>query len=90
MKHTPGEIPYVYIYVYLKLKDRIKFSEFIEPKNLLEIMRRIIRVPKILHYPILAQMEEHGLIKRINHQKYQILASDCDKVLDKLRNFAFW
>jgi len=62
-----------HVYIYKKIKEKIKFGDSIRPKVLLEQLKRISRVPKTLHYPILKQMEEEGLIKRINHQKYEIL-----------------
>ena len=62
-----------HVYIYKKIKEKVKFGDYIRPKVLLEQLKRISRVPKTLHYPILKQMEEEGLIKRINHQKYEIL-----------------
>lgn len=60
-----------HIFIYKKIKEKAKFSQYIRPKQLLEILKRNSSVPKTLHYPILKQMEEEGLIKRINHQKYE-------------------
>jgi len=78
-----------HVYIYKKIKDKIKFGQYIRPKVLLEELKRISRVPKTLHYPILKQMEEEGLIKRINHQKYEVMleanSPELKKINDKLR-----
>uniref|UniRef100_A0A6M3LX78 Putative transcriptional regulator n=2 Tax=viral metagenome TaxID=1070528 RepID=A0A6M3LX78_9ZZZZ len=78
-----------HVYIYKKIKEKVKFGEYIRPKVLLEQLKRISRVPKTLHYPILKQMEEEGLIRRINHQKYEIMMEANNPKLketnDKLR-----
>jgi hypothetical protein len=90
MKKINKQIPYVYIYIYHSLKKRFPTNYYLKPSDLLEVLKRICRIPKTLHYPIVFQMEECGLIKRINHQRYRILKSDCEKILDKLRVKSFW
>ena len=90
MKHKEGDPPYVYLYIHSKLRELTQFSPFIQPRPLIIKLKRIIQVPKILHYPILAQMEEYGLIKRINQQKYRVLASRHEKILPGLRKSFFW
>ena len=73
-----------HIYIYKKIKEKVKMGPFIRPKQLLEELRRTSRVPKTLHYPILKQMEEEGLIQRVNHQKYQITEKEKNEKLKKL------
>lgn len=90
MKKINKEIPYVYIYVYHRLRQKFPNNAYMKPKELIEILKRTCRVPKTLNYPILSQMEEYSLLKRINHQKYKLLKSDCEKTLDKLRYKDFW
>lgn len=90
MKKLNKEIPYVYIHVYSKLKESSRGAPYFKPKQILEILRRVCRLPKTLYYPILFQMQECGLIKRINHQKYRLLKNDCEKILVKLRFRDFW
>jgi len=80
---------WAHVYLYKKIKEKAQFGEFVRPNVILEQLKRIIRVPKTLHYPILKQMEEEELIKRINHQKYEIMQEANDPKLkeinDKLR-----
>jgi len=84
------EIPYVYIYVHYRIKKNFPSVIHLKPKEIIEVLKRICRVPKVLHYPILSQMERCNLIKRINHQKYKILKYDSEKVLTKFRYIDFW
>lgn len=60
-----------HVYLYKKIKEKAKCSPYIRPKQLLAELKIILKVPPTLHYPILRQMEDEGLIKRINHQKYE-------------------
>ena len=71
-------------YIYKKMKEKAKFNPYIRPKQLLMELRRVSRVPKTLHYPILKQMEEEGLIKRINHQKYELTQIEKNEKIKKL------
>lgn len=73
-----------HVWIYKKLKEKIKYNQYVRPKILLEELKRICRVPKTLHYPILKQMEQEGLIKRINHQKYEILMESKDAKLKEI------
>jgi len=90
MKKVNKDIPYVYIYIYHKLRQKFPANTYMKPKEFLEIIKRVCRVPKTLHYPILGQMEECNLIKRINHQKYKLLSSDCEKMLNEARFKNCW
>lgn len=67
-----------HIYIYKKAKEKAKFSPYIRPKQLLTELKLILKIPPTLHYPILKQMEEEGLIKRINHQKYEFTEKELD------------
>ena len=59
-----------HVYIYKKAKEKA-FGPFIRPKQLITELKMILKVPPTLHYPILKQMEDEGLIKRVNHQKYE-------------------
>lgn len=59
-------------------------------KLILAILKQICRVPKVLHYPILKQMEKDKLIKRINKQTYWVLKSDCIKIIKPMGYNYFW
>ena len=61
-----------HVYVYKKIKEKAKLGPYVRPSMIISEMKRILRIPNTLHYPVLKQMEEEGLIKRINHQKYEV------------------
>jgi len=61
-----------HVFLYSKFKKRVRIGDFIRPSVLIEEIKRVMKIPKTLHYPILKQMEEEGLIQRINHQKYEL------------------
>ncbi len=67
-----------HIYIYKKIKEKAKYNHYIRPKQLLTELKLVLKVPPTLHYPILKQMEEEGLIKRINHQKYEFTQEELN------------
>lgn len=81
-----------HVYIYNKIKKKAKIGLCVRPNVILEELKRTSRVPYTLHYPILKQMEEEGLIKRINHQKYELTDEQKDKrikdINKKLKNLA--
>jgi len=84
------DIPYVYIYLYSKFKAKAQKNRYIRPKILRQILRRTLNITSKLHYPILSQMEDLKLIKRVNQRTYLVLESNCDKILNKLGEFSFF
>jgi len=77
------KIPLIYIYIYFKFRNRLAGTPFVRPKYLLEILKRICRIPKRFHYPILKEMEKFELIKRINHQSWEVMSNKCIKKLEE-------
>ena len=73
-----------HVYIYKKIKEKAKISPFIRPKQLLTELKLVLKVPPTLHYPILKQMEEEGLIKRINHQKYEFTQEHKNEKLKEI------
>lgn len=67
-----------HVYIYKKIKEKWKGNIYIRPKQLLTELKLVLKVPPTLHYPILKQMEEEGLIKRINHQKYEFTPKELN------------
>jgi len=72
-----------WIHKKLKEKTRVNIVRTHELKE--QIFRIIIKnggIPRCFVYDIIEDMEKEGLIKRLDHTKYQILKSD-DKRLRK-------
>ena len=86
MKTLNKEIPHVYTYVYARLKEKVGREKYVSPKVIITVLKQICRIPSVLHYPILEQMEECSLIKRINHQRYQLLKSNC---ISKIKSYGY-
>jgi len=90
MKIPETELSYVYIYVYARLRERIRLKEYVSPKAILAVVKQICRVPRVLHPKILKQLEKAELIRRINHQKYQVLDKNYLKLIEPLGYNDFW
>jgi len=83
-------ISILHIFLYKKIKERTRGMAYLQPKLIREIISRIYRIPKETHYKIIYELEEYKLLKRINHQKYKLLKSDCDRILDRIGVIDFW
>ena len=83
MEKSHKEIPLIYIYIYIKIKKNLVGTPFVRPSYLLEILKRTCKIPKVLHYPILKEMAEFGLIKRLNNQLWEVLNNNCDEKIKK-------
>jgi len=71
-----------HVFIYNKIKKRAKIGLFIRPRIIMEELKKVLKtrgMPHNLHYPIIKQMEEEGLIKRINHQKYELTDEQKDE-----------
>lgn len=79
-----NEPAWEHAYVYKKIKGKLKIGGYIRPKQLLTELKMVSKVPKTFLYPILSQMEEEGLLKRINHQKYELTLEQKNKRLQEL------
>lgn len=89
-KHKKKEPPYVYLYIYAKLVESYN-SNYVKTSNIKKCMRSVIRVPVYMLDPIMFQMEEIGLIERINKQKYKVNSKRNQiKKLIKLRTSEYW
>ena len=83
MAKEKNDIPLIYIYIYIKIRKNLVGTPFVRPSYLLEQLKRICKIPKVLHYPILYEMEKFGLVRRVNNQLWEVLSSDCDKKIKK-------
>jgi len=86
MKKPARDVPLIYIFLYQKAKKNLVGTPFVRPSYLLEILKRTCRIPHVLNYPILKDMETWELIKRINKQSYEVLNHSCT---NKLKQYHF-
>lgn len=77
------EVPLLYIFLYKTIKEKKPREIYVKPREIRQIISRIFRIPKETHYNILSELETFKLIKRMNHQKYRILKSNCDNIFGK-------
>ena len=83
MKKSGKEVPLLYAFIYLKAKKNLAGTPFVRPAYLLEILKRTCRIPNVLHYPILNEMEKFELLRRINKQSWEVLSNNCTNKLKK-------
>ena len=81
--------PIIYVYLYSVLKERFKCS-VVRTSYVLEQMKlRFPKVPKIILYEALKDMEEHQLIQKLNRKFYCILPNNT-KRLSQLSSAPLW
>lgn len=86
-------VPMLYIFCYRKIKDECK-GNIVGTPELKAIIKRFVRklemprtnnaakvVPKDYIYNIIKDMGEMELLERIDHTKFRILQSKCEKKL---------
>jgi len=92
------KIPLAYVYVYYKLREVLKNRcsiSFLQTSEVLNVLQMTIKIPKRLKYLILAEMEEYGLLRRINHQKYYIsnranMIKELSRITKIMAGYPFW
>lgn len=77
------DVPLIYVYIYIKIKANLVGTPLVRPAYLKEQLKRVCRIPKVLHYPILEEMQHFGLIKKLNSQLWEVLNNDCEKKVKK-------
>jgi len=85
------EYPVIYLFLYKLLKERANGHLEISYRNLTEIFtRRFNKLPKVVHYEIIKELEELKLIRKIgatNNIRYELIGRGVDKLLKKLNFF---
>ena len=91
-------IPTAYLYIFYKLCEITKkryTSCFLQTSEVLNALKMTLKVPRKMKYIVLAEMEQCGLVKRINHQKWLIIISMRNKkyieqIKKYLDEYPFW
>jgi len=86
------KVPLLYLYVFRLMIDKLgRTDQTTSAKQLLEIWRRnIYNVPRSYDFHILTEMQDYGLIKRINTQKYIFYGSKSFAKLKQLNRHFLW
>lgn len=95
-KNDKYNIPLLYLYIYKTLIDKFgKRDIIVSRKKVLEIWRRSIHnIPRKYDFFILKEMDEYGLIRKLNNQDYELFGLSFDNkiclndkciMLDKLK-----
>ena len=76
------------------LKKRFTIT-FLQTSEVINILQMTLKIPKRMKYLVLAEMEEYGLIKRINHQRYWIsnkshTICQLNRIKECLPDYPFW
>lgn len=75
----------IHLFLYRKIKEKANYNNVISTHDLLEVIRRnLYFIPKQLKYPFIRELENLGLIKRINKHGAKIIECGADKSLDKM------
>jgi len=86
------KVPLLYLHVFRYMVDKFgKTDQTVSSKQLIEVWRRqIYNVPRSYDFHILTEMQEYGLIKRINTQKYFFYGNRSFTKLKQLNKFFLW
>jgi hypothetical protein len=77
------EYPLLYLFLYRQIKEKSEGRPFISHANLMEVMRRKLhKIPRELHYVVVAELEELHLIKKLNKSAYEVTGGNIDKILN--------
>ena len=82
------KIPCIYLIIYRIFKIEANGRIYLDYSCIREILRRRLhKFPKPIHYEVLKDMEELGLIKRLGNTKnikYELTGKNIDKLINKL------
>jgi hypothetical protein len=92
------KVPLAYVYIYFKLREVLKnrcSGCFLQTSDVINALQMTLKIPKRMKYLVLAEMEEHGLLKRVNHQKYYIsdkssATKELKRISECMEGYPFW
>lgn len=86
------EAPLLYLYVFSKMTELFgQKNQILTSRQLLSIWRTFIpNVPRIYDFHILTEMNNYGLIRRLNSQKYIFYGARGVGKLKRLNRLRFW
>ena len=84
-------VPILYLFVYKSLKEGALNKFYISYSSAKKVLKnRFYRIPHNLHYVILKELGELGLLKKIggkNCMKFEFTGQDAEKLLNQYLSF---
>lgn len=83
------DIPCIHLFIYRMFKEKVNGRIYIPFHLVREIMRRRLhKIPRVLHYEILKEMENYNLIRRIGSDNgkniiFELTGKDKEKILNQ-------
>ena len=77
-----------YLFLYKLFKQKANGKIFISFSCIREVMRRRLhKIPRVLHYEFLKEMQNHKLIRKVGslngkNIKFELIGKDIDKLLN--------
>lgn len=86
------EIPFLYAWLYQRMLWKFgKRDQAVPTKQLIEVMRRTIyQIPRRFNYVMIDEMNEYGLLKKVNSQKCVFLGASAHHKLHKFKDYFLW
>ena len=86
------EAPLLYLYIFSRMLEAFGYkNQLITGKQLVTIWRTYIpNVPRIYDFHLLTEMDNYGLIRRIDTQKYIFYGGNGTAKLKKINNLLLW
>lgn len=80
--------PVLYLFILRRLKEKLNGKKEITQKFLARIINYTLmdHVPITIKYIFLKEMEEYGLIKKVNKHKYKITGKNQDLLIEKYKS----
>lgn len=77
--------PIIYLFLYKVIKQKANGRIIVAHNEVIEILkRRIWKISHKYYFPIIKEMCQFRLLKRINKRKYEIIGGNIDNLLNRL------
>ena len=85
-----AEVPILYLFIYSELKSKFNCRAVESSVIFSEMSRRVSKIPKVLFWNVICEMERYELLKKANRNSIIILPNKQIKKLDQLKSTVLW